>query len=959
MSSLPKTPGVVDKTHSLHSPATKFEVTLMEDSALRKKKGPNENRMVTVFSVFDEVIPQLGVYGQVMKMVRDELFEAIYSQEYTSSTEQTTKYSPTTNKLQDKKSEEHMFIQRVPFFTLIHRIYDQRNEEADKLKDQMEKVKKRLQERHKQLENATTVNTTLKEEIENLRGIIAKRNETIRKLEDDIEGLQDNLEDLRDTTDLQRKNLENDKELLEDELSDVKNEATFLSQYKKGYDELHDSFVVRVANDRKKKKKKPVIATRRAHVLNNLASAKKLEQQLLTVQNMTIEEYDAYVEEHKLSLESKVLKDNFNDSQFDEEEIELARMDKELQHKQETFQNTIESLNEELSMIRLHKESLEHQWEELESQHKHEEESHKNKPPSSRMRPTSKDSLRPNVSSGMGSSRPGSHTDSRPDSKSKDFDSVMSLGEEFDNMDSATSEMDPFVPQETILSKYSAMIYTSTNHAKSFHELKDAKFCTSCGEKTVICPHKVCGDKVMILPHNCTHLKLSRPKVRINVEIRDRLYAQIPKPDTSDASKLSTKRLRGRMSIATPVKPMQSIIDSATPGIEESPVIFREEKDTTVLGAAQEHQVNSFLQLWDDYKKRTTMMRDVPRPLELRRVLSIIGQFYSHLLWQDEYALDEEQVVSFRNSFYNFLLDRYLLQDVVYLVAHDFITAILEFSTMSKALQMFSHMLVGNLDAAVFRYLLLIADFIDKVEWKEMADFRAFASALYPFLTEDELEQLTLGYTSFSENKISKGLVVEYFMYVVLKYREPRFQDCEAKLLQHPGKEPGTMNDKEFAEALDAIAPLANEKLRSRLFREAEAMNSDNGRVSVMRLSQITAYLLLQQVAPLLRQSLSQKIEHSRIRPISEMSFATSSMTFESRVVEDQFDLMTLSSLKNLAKNIARRATVRSMRRIENDLATSIPILKEEDEELDFAIEAGEDDDDDDYDDEEEEEMIK
>ncbi|XP_077869696.1 uncharacterized protein LOC100375393 [Saccoglossus kowalevskii] len=906
---------VVDTTRTLQSPATKFEVKLLEDTPRQEgKKTPTEGRMISVMNVFDEVIPQLGVYSQLMKMVRDEVFEAIYSQQYTSTTHQTTNYKVATNKQMDKQSEDHVFIQRIPYFTLIQRVFDQRNEEADELREQLDLVKKKLHDKHKEFEGSITVNTALKKEIHNLREIVKMKNGMIEKNEDDIAALQDDLEDLRDSSELQKKNLENEKEALEVLLKTTQNEVEFLTQYKKGYDELEDAFTIKGDPGFRRKKKKPVIATRRAHLLNNIASAKKLEEQLLTVENKTIEEFDVFLEDHKRELEERILRDNYNDAKFDEEEHELEKMDKELQNRQETFQKTIMSLNEELSMVRQHRESLEHQWEELEGQFKLEEEMSKAKPPSSRGRPTSKDSLLPNMSSVLGSSRPNSQSPAK--------DSVMSLGEDFDNIDPLNSEMDPFVPQETILSKYSSMIYTSTNHAKTFNELKDAKFCSSCGEKTVICPHKIGGDKIVILPHNCTHIKLSRPKVRINVEAKERLAeALYQKPDTSESTKLSTKRIRGRISITTPMRPLQSIIDSPA-SAEQSPAIFREEKDTTVLGASQEHQVNSFLQLWEDFKKRTPLTRDVARPLEMGRTLSLIGQFYAHLLWQDEYALDDEQVSSI------------------------------------LTVQTFAHILVGNLDAGTFRYLLTIADLIDIVEWKEVADFRAFASALYPFLTEDELEQLSLGYTSFSENKISKGLVSEYFMYIVLKYREPRFQDCEAKLLQHPGKEQGMMSDKEFSEAVDAIAPLANEKLRSRLFREAQATNPENTHVSIMKLSQITAYLLLQQIFPLLKQTLQQKIGQSRIRPVSELSFTTSTITFESRVVEDEFELMSFSKLRNLAKNISRRANVRSMRRIENDLTPNVDVFREEDEddeeyeEYDFQME--EDDEDEDFDDEEE-----
>ena len=51
-----------------------------------------------------------------------------------------------------------------------------------------------------------------------------------------------------------------------------------------------------------------------------------------------------------------------------------------------------------------------------------------------------------------------------------------------------------------------------------------------------------------------------------------------------------------------------------------------------------------------------------------------------------------------------------------------------------QALQIFANILVGSLDATVFRYLLLISDLIDRVDWKYVEDFKAFATAIYPFL---------------------------------------------------------------------------------------------------------------------------------------------------------------------------------------------------------------------------------
>lgn len=47
---------------------------------------------------------------------------------------------------------------------------------------------------------------------------------------------------------------------------------------------------------------------------------------------------------------------------------------------------------------------------------------------------------------------------------------------------------------------------------------------------------------------------------------------------------------------------------------------------------------------------------------------------------------------------------------------------------------LYMHVMIGNYDGAVFRYLLLMCDFIDQVDWSYVEDFRAFASAVYPFL---------------------------------------------------------------------------------------------------------------------------------------------------------------------------------------------------------------------------------
>lgn len=80
-----------------------------------------------------------------------------------------------------------------------------------------------------------------------------------------------------------------------------------------------------------------------------------------------------------------------------------------------------------------------------------------------------------------------------------------------------------FCQQRYVLCYYTMIkdhYFTFKLAGKSFDEIIAAKFCISCGEKTAICPHKVTKeDMILRLPKRCTHIKVSRPLVRIGISI--------------------------------------------------------------------------------------------------------------------------------------------------------------------------------------------------------------------------------------------------------------------------------------------------------------------------------------------------------------------------------------------------------------------------------------------------------
>lgn len=54
-----------------------------------------------------------------------------------------------------------------------------------------------------------------------------------------------------------------------------------------------------------------------------------------------------------------------------------------------------------------------------------------------------------------------------------------------------------------------------------------------------------------------------------------------------------------------------------------------------------------------------------------------------------------------------------------------------QFLLCSQLIAVFGHILCGKLDAAVLRYIVLMAELVNCVSWKLAADFQMFGSVVY------------------------------------------------------------------------------------------------------------------------------------------------------------------------------------------------------------------------------------
>lgn len=829
---------------SSRSPATRYEVLLVEDTPT---KDLSEERMTTCFNVFDEILPDLGVYKKVLKMLRDELYESVYSNEYTT--------------VPPKKGKNRTsYIQRIPYFVLVNRVFEERDKNADQLQANIAALENKLTQKDKELEesnqNIEQLKKSLKDcsdKIYNMEIEMENNNLEQRKLEANIQYEQMMQQGAKDRYEKRIASLK-------EELAQAKDRNKFLEKFKEGYDALEEAF-----NDStvfKKNPPKPAVLTRRAQIIQEIASAKLLEEQLLTMQNAIIEEFELFLEENKASptteVDLKSSASNFRVTPDDEHEMRV-KLEEDLHKVKERFKQSIADIENEFQLIEIQRSSLEDQLAEIEEDAK------------KTARETTEKAER---------KKSMFYVDTEKDKKPKTPEDDEDI--DFVKIMNSAHHQDPFIAHERILSKYSAMLYYSCNQGKNYHEFKDARFCASCGETTLLCPHKVTDHKVVSLPHNCTHIKIIRPTVHISREEKPPVIV-MGTPDSVRA--LSAK--------------------SSTLSYGDESIL-----------KAQQHLTTSYKFLWDDYYSRTSIRRQILRSLSEDRVSSIIEQFYSSLIWQDDYAVEDEQVVSVVDTLYSFFHERYLVPDVTHLAVYDFISSIIKFAPNNKSIQMFAQAMCGNLDPVVVRYVLLVNDFIDLVEWLAVKDIRTFAHVVYPFMNEEDIEQFSMGYTSFSENKISKELVSEYFLYIILKYREPRFQEMEVKLLQQPGRRPGFMTDIEYAEAIDNICPLASERLRRRLFVESvEHMGSTDDSVSVMRLAQITGYLTLLQLTPVIKNSISKKVESARLVITEGQSSPSPDVPVSS--VSKPGNFLTTNTARAVAAENAKRSRTRQLKRIE------------------------------------------
>ncbi|KAI8817696.1 uncharacterized protein EV422DRAFT_212674 [Fimicolochytrium jonesii] len=198
------------------STVLKYEVRLKE-LFQQHPKVPSERRTAECFAIFDEIIQGLGPYGTILRTIKEELVEAIYSNDFTSA-------------------EQLPALQRLPYFCAINRVVRDRTDDESKTNEAATDLLQKLKFKEYDSQMLQRKNLALKQEIG--QGELARRKllDEIDRLNKEIKKHQDDKVDLRASHINAEDNLKRRIEGLEASLGNANGIIEKLTVFKSSYD---------------------------------------------------------------------------------------------------------------------------------------------------------------------------------------------------------------------------------------------------------------------------------------------------------------------------------------------------------------------------------------------------------------------------------------------------------------------------------------------------------------------------------------------------------------------------------------------------------------------------------------------------------------------------------------------------------------------------------------------------
>ncbi|CAF1157364.1 unnamed protein product [Rotaria sordida] len=824
--------------------------TLALDIAMKEidQNGHDDERMVLVFNALDQIIPQLGVFSPVTSKLRNELFDFIYSNQFT--------VEQCHNKT-SKKRKRIACIERLSYKVLCNRLIDQHHEQLNAYENRTADMEtnlagknRDLNQAREKLEQIDNAKQKLMDELATLRKTLNEKDNEIQNLRDECERIRFNSEQEINKTRLQVK------EIIENQAA---TEALVdeLSKYKQGYDEMQEAFADNLTRAQPAKKRtnqtenpdEPYVDVKNQTMLD-IQVALRLEDQMLTLLNMTTEEYDQILDdEHTKLLQTQQFP---SECHFIRNNITAEKL---------RYGQTIKEIREELDITQRHRRGLE---EKLEMIVIKENEELKNRKVKTIFAANEAAQLAGKISNPL-----------------------HGLEHAFESA-GRKSDLIGYAPQERVLSRFSYML-ASSNNGRAWTDFDLASYCDSCADKTYLCPHKFAEAQVIVqVPDGTKYIRISRPTLKYNEALIKSVM-------------IDNQTLFDQMLPPIYQQNTASIMRTNYPGYFNT----NQEPQRRATGSDIQLDVgpliHTFDRVWADYKKRTNIERHVPRPFSLERLFTLITEIIAYECYCDSHLLTVTGNIV--DDIYEFFNKRYsTIDEITYYAVYDLFTSLIAYKHEFKFLELFTHVLIGNIDLACIYYITILGDTLDKIEWNETDDIRVFFNTIYPFLDDEGLDTVVIDFISYTENKISRSLVIEFIITLLLKGKEPLLQEMQYKLSVQLTQNFDMMNELEFHTAIENIAYTADERFVSRFFHRAERhshWNNLQGFVLMTKLADIAASFYFTQLIEELKEPLNEKI-HKEYNLRKNYDGIDREGRAGKQILEEHADLLKHSKLKSL-----------------------------------------------------------
>ncbi|KAJ3146088.1 hypothetical protein HK101_002369, partial [Irineochytrium annulatum] len=291
-------------------------------------KSPAKERVRRCFQMLDEMIPFLGTFAPIVRIIKEELYRSCYSKNLTSC-------------------DVEPFVERIPYFCTVGRIDDARHEEITRANETLSEIQQKIKFRDHDLQMLYKKNMTLKQDINNLEGKNVAFQAKIATLEDTLQKNELEKSELKIYYQSKEDVLRREIEKLQTNVAQSNHIIEKLTVFKTSYNENAGD---EGAEEEREKTKLELNINSMGMVEYDIYQSSRLQEQFAEILNLQLDDYEVSLSQlrKKKEILSGVLSSDGGEATYKLELHEIVA----------SFRKRMTDLLEEQELLKTHMKSM-------------------------------------------------------------------------------------------------------------------------------------------------------------------------------------------------------------------------------------------------------------------------------------------------------------------------------------------------------------------------------------------------------------------------------------------------------------------------------------------------------------------------------------------------------------------------------------------------------------------------